>query len=840
LYGGRLIVVPHHVSRDPVAFYELLEQEGVTVLNQTPSAFRQLIPVAQQLRRPLALRLVIFGGEALDLPTLRPWFDVYGDASPVLVNMYGITETTVHVTWCPLSSADTSCTASLIGRALPDLSIYVLDAQQRPVPSGVAGEIYVGGAGLARGYLNRPELTEERFTEIVVFGERRRLYRSGDLARWRADGSLEYLGRLDHQIKIRGYRVELGEIEATLSEHPGVREAVVDSVGAAPHAVLVAYVVTAGETPVADLQDWLRVRLPAYMIPARIVSVASIPLTTNGKVDRRALAALAPANDDGEVAVPPRNATERHIAAIWEEALGLEGISIADKLFSLGGHSLTAMQIVARIYEAFGVKIPVRRFFEEPTVAGLALLVGQSQRESVDAIESAPIQPDYPLSLAQQQVWLDQLMTPAAAYNVADALQFNEELDAGAVKTSFRALVDRHEILRTEFLAVEGEPRQHVHTQIDVDIREIDLRADPTYVETTRRIISEDVNAAFELSRAPLFRVTLIRQPAHRTVLVWVLHHLISDGWSLGLLYKEWSALYHACQNGLPHQLPPLPIQYKDYAMWQVRHGFERERRYWEEALAGAPRHVDLPFDRTPGPDRRFLGARRKLSLPAQTVRALRGLAAARDTTLSNVVLAVFKLFLFQITGQEDFCVTVAIANRNRAELEHVAGPFVNLVPVRTRLNEDLEIEDLLSRIERTAYEAFEHGSYPFNLLIRDLGRCDAGDIRPFLDVVYVYQNSAAVWLGIAERWPHVVPVREDDTDVAFGFAKFDLSLFVNDEGPESLWFTLEYDSGLFFEDTIANYLEELAELAACIVDAHSHGPSRDHHRSEPGPRRDS
>jgi amino acid adenylation domain-containing protein/non-ribosomal peptide synthase protein (TIGR01720 family) len=820
LFGGRLVVVPYSVSRDPAAFYTLLESEGVTILNQTPSAFRQLIPVAEQKRRSLALRLVMFGGEALDLPALEPWFALYGDRQPQLVNLYGITETTVHVTWCPLRRMDSGCTASLIGRPLADLDLYLLDAEGRPVPVGIAGEIYVGGAGLARGYLNRPELTAERFIEAVVFGRRQRLYRSGDLARWRPDGSLEYLGRSDHQVKLRGFRIELGEIEASLCQHPQVREAVVVPCGAAPRQTLAAYVV-ARRAPLtaAGLRDWLVARLPDYMVPAHFVSLDRLPLTSNGKVDRQALPEPGDAHLVSTTAyVAPRTGVEHQLVAIWQEVLGVDTIGIEHNFFELGGHSLTAMQIVSRIHQALGVKLPLRNLFEHPTIAALAALIGVSAAADPAAIVPAPPAVDYPLSHAQQRLWLDHQAAGTSNYNMPEAFLFEQGFDIDALKRTLATVVERHEILRTAFVVIHGEPRQRILERLDFPVREVDLSTAGRCEGHTQESIDQEANAPFELDKPPLFRVTLIRQSASRCVLVMVMHHIISDGWSRNVLHRELSALYNAYCQGQPNPLAPLRIQYKDYAVWESARGFEPEERYWLDKLSGAPTRIDLPRDSRLLTAEQFCGDRQVLVLDPAVTGGLRDLAARRNTSLSTVVLALFKLLLFRLSGQDDFCVSMVVANRCCPELEHLLGCFVNVLPIRTRLSAEMEFTQLLDQVAVSTYEALEHQNYPFNVLVHRIGRADGAVVRPFFDVLYAYQSASTVHIDIGTELSRQIPGLTQSLDFSFKFTKTELCLNVADFGHQGLGFTLEYNSNLFRSATIEKYLTTLERFARAIA----------------------
>ncbi|HLM66012.1 MAG TPA: amino acid adenylation domain-containing protein, partial [Longimicrobium sp.] len=463
LYGARLVVVPYLTSRDPDAFHALVQREGVTVLNQTPSAFRQFMRTDEERGGALALRNVIFGGEALEPVSLREWVDRRGIDQPRLVNMYGITETTVHVTYRPLSREDVfEGGGSPIGVRIPDLQLYVCDPNLRPLPIGVPGELYVGGAGVARGYLNRPELTAQRFVRNP-FGNGT-LYRTGDRVRWLADGTLDYLGRLDEQVKIRGFRIELGEIESALLDHAGVREAAVIVRADVPgDKRIVAYLV--GDADAEPLRAHLRTRLPEYMVPAAFVPMDALPLTPNGKLDRKALPAPDFAGDE-DAYVAPRTPAEEALAAVWADVLRVERVGVTDTFFELGGHSLLATRVVSRVRDALGVELPLRALFEGPTVAALAERVEALQREGAPRlapVAAVPMGDAMPLSFAQERLWfLDRLDPGNASYTISWALRLNGALDAAAMERAFGEIVRRHDALRTTFAEMDNAPVQVV------------------------------------------------------------------------------------------------------------------------------------------------------------------------------------------------------------------------------------------------------------------------------------------------------------------------------------------------------------------------------------------
>ncbi|HEY4590472.1 MAG TPA: amino acid adenylation domain-containing protein, partial [Thermoanaerobaculia bacterium] len=608
LYGGRLVVVPWEVSRSPEMFLDLLERERVTVLNQTPSAFAQ---IAQTQRALPDLRLVIFGGEALDPASLEPWLKRHGDSKPRLINMYGITETTVHVTYRPLSLADARGERrSVIGVPFPDLSLAVMDRHLRPAPIGVPGELVVGGAGLARGYLGRPELTAERFVPDPFGRPGARLYRSGDLGRFLPDGDVEYLGRLDTQVKIRGFRIELGEIEAALVQ-AGARQAVVlvreDRPG---DRRLVAYLI--GDVSTEALRQALRERLPDYMVPAAFVALDAFPLTVNGKVDRKALSSMGGAPEQPaseETYVAPRTPVEEALAGIWAEVLGLERVGAADHFFDLGGHSLLATQVMSRLRGAFDVEMPLHDLFGAPVLADLAARVEAARRTGA-ASPAPPLLPvprdgALPLSFAQQRLWfLDQVQPGSPLYNVPAALRVEGPLDAAVLAHALGEVVRRHEALRTVFAAPQGTPVQVIQPAGPFPLPVVDLSAlpDGAREDLALTLAAAEAGRPFDLARGPLIRCLLLRLGEGDHAVLLTVHHVASDGWSVGRLVREIAALYPAFAAGRPSPLPELPVQYADFALWQRSwlsgDVLEQEIAFWRRQLAGLPPLLDLPTDR--------------------------------------------------------------------------------------------------------------------------------------------------------------------------------------------------------------------------------------------------
>jgi amino acid adenylation domain-containing protein len=510
LYGGRLVVVPYWISRSPKALYELLSKEEVTVLNQTPSAFRQLINVEESASEisSVNLHLVIFGGEALDIQSLQPWFAPHGDQSPQLVNIYGITETTVHVTYRQLTLADLNTRASMIGRSIPDLQIYLLDQHHQLVPIGIPGEMYIGGAGLARGYLNRQDITQERFI-AHPFSKQGKLYESGNLARYLPNRDIEYLGRIDHQVKIRCFRMEVGEIEALLAKHPEIQESVIalkeDDLG---EKRLVAYVVpppndlTTNEL-VSKLRKLLQQELPDYMIPSAFMLLETLPLTPNSKIERQALPAPDWSQRNLEQNyIPPRTPVEEIIANIWTQVLGVKQVRVNDNFFELGGYSLLATRLISRIRQVFHIELLLRKIFEFPKLEGLAGAV-EVIKQTHNSLLPPPILPvsrehHLPLSFAQQRLWfLQQLQPNNAAYNITSAVRVLGSLNITALETSLNAIIKRHEALRTAFITVEGLPMQVITGNLELSLPIIDWQAlsKPEQETQVQQLINKKLNS---------------------------------------------------------------------------------------------------------------------------------------------------------------------------------------------------------------------------------------------------------------------------------------------------------------------------------------------------------
>ncbi|MEU0612671.1 amino acid adenylation domain-containing protein, partial [Streptomyces griseorubiginosus] len=829
LHGGRLVVVPHSVSRDPAAFLALLERERVTVLNQTPSAFHQLVTADREHTRELALRYVVFGGEALDLTRLADWYERHAEDAPVLVNMYGITETTVHVSHFPLDRATAAAaSASTIGVNIPDLRVYVLDSRLQPTPPGVTGEMYVSGAGLARGYLGRPGLTADRFPADpygALFGEPgTRMYRTGDLARRRADGSLDYLGRADHQVKIRGFRIELGEVEAVLATHHAVRDVAVrlreDAVG---DRRLVAYVVTDG--PVADraLLDHAAIRLPEHMLPSAFVALDALPLTPNGKLDTRALP--APTYTAAAAGRAPRGPREELLCTLFAEVLGVPRITVDDGFFDLGGHSLLATRLAARIRATLGVELSVRQLFDTPTVAGLSTALDGAEHAR-EPLTAGPRPDRLPLSYAQQRLWfLHQLEGPAPTYNITGALRLTGALDTDALRGAFGDVIARHESLRTVFAQDERGARQIVRDAAGV-------RFPLPVVDTTEAEVGDRLQRAarhcFDLEDELPVRAELFRVSETEHVLLVMVHHIAGDGWSLGPLMRDLATAYTARAEGAEPAWVPLPAQYADFALWQRASLGDaadattlagRQLAHWRQALDGLPERLELPADRPRPAVATHRGGRVPLAVPPAVHQAAVTLAGESRTSLFMVLQATLATLLSRMGAGDDIPVGTPVAGRTDDAVDQLVGFFVNTLVLRTDTSGNPTFRELLDRVRETDLTAYAHQDLPFEHLVDVLAPARSLSHNPLFQVLLsldTTQQNALGALAATGLGATTLPVET-------GVAKLDLALELAehrdaDGTPAGLVGAAEYSADLFDAETAAALAERFLRLLTSLV----------------------
>ncbi|HET9182778.1 MAG TPA: amino acid adenylation domain-containing protein [Candidatus Angelobacter sp.] len=745
-----------------------------------------------------------------------------------LNNHYGPTETHAASAFHLGTETDRWPLLPSIGQPISNAQIYILDKHQQFVPVGVIGELYIGGAGIARGYLNRPELESKRFLKDPFAKQKgARMYRSGDLGRWRPDGTIEFIGRNDSQVKIRGYRVELGEIEAMLQQQSGVTGcAVVVKTGANGSKRLVAYVV--GERKHEDLRRDLKGKLPTYMIPSAIVELQALPLSGNGKVDREALEKLEDLGSGTEHYEVPHTAVEEQLAEIWAETLELGRVGRNDNFFDLGGHSLLATLLATRMENSFGIEVPVRAIFESPTIAELADVIesglklpgrkSQGNNGFKPSQIAAALRPSlFPLSYQQEQLWfLDRFNPGNAFYNIPLAWRLKGGLDVFRLERSLQEVVRRHEILRTCFVMDEHqEPRQKVIGQLDVKLPIMDLKLDASdREEHAKRILSEEAGKAFDLGDAPLMRAALVQIEDRDHVLGLTLHHIICDDWSLGVLMQELWKLYEAYGRGERAPLPELEMQYGEYALEQrewLRGGkLQQQMEYWKRQLAGMPHVLELPTDHVRPARETFRGGTEQRILPGDLLEGLNALGKAEKASLLITMLAAFQVLLMRYSGQEDFGIGTVVANRKRKETKGLIGFFLNTLVIRANLSGEPSFRDVLRRVREAVLAGYEHQDLPFEKLVEDLAPNRDVSRSPVFQVAFTLRRGAA---GNSELTGLELAPFELDP----GTSKFDLIMGI-DEASQSAAASLNYSRDLFEPDSMRQILQQYERLLKGIA----------------------
>ena len=773
--GARLVVARPGGHRDAEYLASVVTEAEITTLHFVPSMLRSFLEQEHVGPCPSVSR-VICSGEALAHELQE---HCLRRLSGSLHNLYGPTEAAVDVTHWPCQRDDPRRVVP-IGRPIANTQIHVLDDHQQPVPAGIPGELYIGGVQVARGYVQRPALTAERFLpSSIANAGGDRVYRTGDLARYCDDGAIEYLGRQDHQVKIRGMRIELEEIEAVLLGCPTVKECVVAACSrSSAENFLAAYVVPAKgcQVAVSDMRERLRATLPDFMVPAAFVLLDALPLSANGKVDRQALPVPeldAPHSEADGVYVAPRNPQEELLANIWSEVLGIKRLGVHDNFFFVGGHSLLAAQVMSRVRSAFGVSLPLRTLFESPTVDGLAGHLNRSVR-GTDRTPEPPLrrvdrEAPLPLSFAQSRLWfLDQLQPESAAYNLAAATRLAGDLNVNALQQVLGEIARRHEALRTTISTLGGEAVQVIRVAERCPLRVVDLQHVPEAerLQHCRRLAADEGERPFHLSQGPLMRATLLRLDHRDHVLLLTLHHVVSDGWSTGVFGDELTRLHDCFRCGQPSPLPDLPIQYADYAFWQ-RERFttgvlESQLAYWKDQLQDAPPILELPTDRPRPAVQRFRGASQTFAIQASVTEKLKVLSQQEGATLFMTLLAAFQMLLHKYSGQRDFLVGTPVAGRSRTELEKLIGLFVNTLVIRANLRTNPSFRELLAQVREVALEAYAHQELPFEKLVdevkvdRDLSR------TPLIQVMFALQNAPQQEVRLAQlALSPLAPTRE-------------------------------------------------------------------------------
>jgi amino acid adenylation domain-containing protein len=812
-WGGAVIM-----AENVLQLHSLAARDKVTLISTVPSAIAELSRLGWV---PETTKAVLLAGEVLPGKIVDQVFECTNIEK--VWNLYGLSEDTSYTT-AALMEKDKGVLVT-IGCPIANRQLYVLDQQLQPVPKGVTGELHVSGEGLARGYVNRPELTAERFVPNPFSWERgERMYRTGDLVRYRSDGKLECLGRIDHQLKVRGYRIELGEIESVLGAHPGVKtNAVVLREDVAGEKQLVVYVVAKeeGRFSNSELRTYLKTKVPDWMVPSAIMLIGQMPMTTNGKIDRKALPDPTASSVAEERFVAPHTFVQELLASIWGQVLKLDRVGIHDNFFECGGHSLNATQVISRARNIFHVELHVHDLFASPTIAGLAAIVGEKLRDR--KLQSPPLRQigrsgRLPLSFAQQRLWfIDRLESGSPFYNIPVAVRLSGKLDVAVLQKCVDEIVRRHEVLRTSFLEVEREPLQVIAPELIVSISISDLSPLSRDEKEAQvgRLANEDVRRPFNLKQAPLLRLNLFRLAPEEHVLLAIMHHIISDGWSLGVFVRELTELYAAFSAGKSSSLPDLEIQYADYTVWQrewlsgeVLHD---QLAYWQEQLAGAPPELALPTDHKYPQRPTYQGRKLATSLSPSLTANIRVLAANEGVTLFMAMLAAWKVLLCHYARQFDVVVGTAIAGRNHNEIEPLIGFFVNTLPLRTDLSGDPGVRELLRRVREVCLGAYAHQDLPFEKLVEKLQPRRDSVRSPVVQVMFILENAPLPELRLSEL--KVAPVAVDSAS-----AKFELALLAYEDG-DSISCNFEYNTALFEEKTISrmarNYEAVLEQMTA-------------------------
>ncbi len=820
--GATLFLVPQEILTSPPELTKLLHEERINIVTLPPSLLK-LMPSPELPN----LKTLVSAGENCTWDIIQKW-----SSGRRLINAYGPTEATVGPTYYLVDdcyrSVSKESNSVPIGRPIHNIKAFILDDHLRPMPVGVPGELYIAGVGLARGYLNQPGLTQEKFV-YHTFGseEAIRLYRTGDLTRYLPDGNIEFLGRTDNQVKIRGFRVELEEIESILNQHPSVQNAIVisqeDETG---DKHLIAHVISeqAETLDVTNLRGFLSSKLPGYMVPSFFKLVTDFPLSESGKVDRDALSSI-----DGDRIglatryIAPQTPYQEILAGIFASTLGTKPIGIDDNFFELGGHSLLVTSLLSKIRKTFQLELDLRDVFKSPTVRELSKVI---QREilSESLALSPPVTPQargdvLPLSFAQRRLWfLDQLLPGNAFYNLPTALRVDGDLNIEALRKSLNQIVHRHETLRTTITLKGDEPVQIIVPSLKITIPLIDLsQENPLEREVkAQQIIIEEAREPFDLEQGPLLRTKILRLTSEEHFILLTMHHIISDGWSMRILIREVTKLYQAFVSGDPAPLPPLPIQYTDYTLWQREwlqgEILEKQQHYWKSQLADSPSSLELPTDRPRPAMLSSRGAHLSFEIPLDLSRAVREYAQLEDATLFMILLSAFQVLLYRYTGQTDISVGTPVANRTRDEIEDLIGFFVNTLVMRGDLSGNSSFNSFLREMKEVTLSAYAHQDLPFEALVEMLRPVRDMSHSPLFQVMFALDNMPLERVTLPGL--SLIPL-----DAESGTTKFDLTLTIHD-GLDTLHGSVEYNTDLFDPSTIERFVDHYCVLLESILKA--------------------
>ncbi|WP_459209685.1 amino acid adenylation domain-containing protein [Aquimarina rhabdastrellae] len=807
--GCKLVFAKPEGHKDPLYLQELIAKEQGTIMHFVPSMLSIFLEDVDS-KLCTSLRHVVCSGEALtssmvkSFKTQLPTIQIH--------NLYGPTEAAIDVTAIDLTTAEIENQVS-IGYPVANTQIHILNDALEPQPIGVAGELCIGGIQVARGYLNREDLTKEKFLEDP-FNSGGRLYKTGDLASWNADGSIAYIGRKDNQVKLRGYRIELGEIEALLEEQDTVQQAVVVAKGITPgNKQLVAYVVNEGVFEEQAAMEQLSTLLPEYMVPKYYVSLTEMPLSGNGKVDRKRLPSPAVGSSNQEAYVAPATDTEKALAAIWQELLGVAQVGKNDNFFEIGGHSLLAVKLVSRIRTTFSVAPSVKVIFEKDTLAQLAAYIDTAEVSILPTITKVE-RPDYiPLSFTQERLWFIDQLQGSVAYHMPAILKLEGTLDIAILQQAIKAIVWRHEVLRTVIKEHEGKGYQHILDGDHFEIQQTTLQAiekESSLTDFTQKEIAKP----FQLASDYMLRVTLVALSETTYQLILVMHHIASDGWSIPIFVKELEELYQAIANETSHRLAPLEMQYADYSIWQRTHLtgalLDQKLNYWEEKLKETT-PLAMPLDFPRQAEQQNDGAVFRFELPEGTTQALKDISTAQRSTLFMTLLSVYKILLYRYTGENDITVGSPIANREQAEIADLIGFFVNTIALRSQIEGSQNFDTILKQVKTATLEAYANQDVPFEKIVERVEGERSQDRTPIFQTLLTLQNNEEVeGLRLGESTISITPFEQQT-------AKFEMSLDIV-EINNTLGITIEYNTNLFKFTTIERFAKHFEQITAAII----------------------
>ncbi|MEN6308023.1 MAG: amino acid adenylation domain-containing protein, partial [Anaerohalosphaeraceae bacterium] len=813
--GAQVILASPGKHIDMDYLVEAIRSHQITVINFVPSVL-ELFLSHPEVSQCTSLRLVLAAGEALSYPLLARFFELL---NAELHNLYGPTEAAIQVTWWPCCK-DNPHQIVPIGKPIANTQAYILDNSLQPVPIGMPGDLYIGGVQLARGYLARPELTAERFMPDPFSSQPgARIYKTGDVCRWMEDGNIDYLGRADDQVKIRGFRIELGEIENALRTHPAVAQAAVKVHENQPGLKMLAgYYVCKQRHVVStdEIMAYLRQRLPDYMVPAGIMELDQIPLTASGKTNRKALPALEAihANSSSQ----PQTPTEQALARIWIELLGVKDIYREDNFFHLGGHSLKAIQTVYHIQNKFKINLPVSTLFENPTLEQFAQIIDQYGAKSYNndlQIPTVSRDKTYPLSFAQKRMWFIQQLSPELpVYNISWMIYMKGHLDIQALEKSLKEIIRRHESFRTTFPMNDGQPVQYIQPEISWNLPVETIASDSlSPINTFQTIAETRAQAVFNLEQGPLFHLTLLcMKPDHHALLVNI-HHLITDGWSLGIFAQELSGIYQHFIQGTPVDLAKLPVQYVDYGCWQqveIETIKKQDFEYWKDKLAGDIHEVTIPTDYPRTTISTYLGQWETTHIDDAVYAELKDLSHKQNTTLYTILMSVFNILLYLYTRIEDITVGSPISGRTHKNIEKIIGFFVNTTVLRTSITRNMSFLDVLRQVRQLCLEAQEHQNLPYDVLVELLKPPRQANKNLYFQTMLAYQDS--------HYWTVNLPNLNCQTvEISTKTSKLDFTLFC-DESHSGLHLRAEYNTDLYKSATIRAVLQTYESLLATVV----------------------